>query len=31
MLEQIDYQKNYTDASFMEKNPNGIGFFANNL
>ena len=31
LLEQIEHKKNYTDARNLERNPKGLGFFANNL
>ena len=31
LVEAFDHQLNYTHPDFLEKNPNGIGFFANNL
>jgi hypothetical protein len=31
MLENVDYKKNYTDSFIYERNPSGLGFFANNL
>ena len=31
MVEKLDNQKNYTHPDFLQKNENGIGFFANNL
>ena len=30
-LLSIDLKKNYTDSFMYERNPNGLGFFANNL
>ena len=30
-LENFDHQLNYTSADIIAKNPNGLGFFANNL
>ena len=30
-VEVLDHQLNYTDPDFATKNPNGIGFFANNF
>ena len=27
----LDHKRNYTDTEFLNKNPNGMGFFANNM
>ena len=31
LVESLDYKKNYTDSFYLQRNSNGIGFFANNL
>ena len=31
LLDRIDHKRNYTTQSDLDKNPNGLGFFANNL
>jgi hypothetical protein len=31
LLESVDYKKNYTDSFISARNPNGLGFFVNNL
>ena len=31
LVESLDYKKNYTNSFYLQRNNNGIGFFANNL
>jgi hypothetical protein len=31
LLDALDYKYPYSDAMFLERNQNGIGFYANNL
>lgn len=31
LIGALDQKYNYTSSDFLEKNPNGIGFYANNL
>lgn len=31
MSENLNQQYNYSDSFVLERNPNGLGFFANNL
>ena len=31
LLESIEHKKKYTDIDCLDKNPQGLGFFANNL